>query len=152
MESVNLEKNDICNCFSKKWTVLKVLSNSSFVDTKMHVYMASIPDKAAPNRYRQYTFKQKSNFGQTWIRNRAGALVYWLKRKLIITRIWVGIPVLDTGWTYFTLICCKICFVCLKKTKNKRKRGPEDGPFLNNLNLQERTPPQKKGREKSWRE
>ena len=23
----------------------------------------------------------------------------------------------------FTLICCKICVVCLKKTKNKIKRG-----------------------------
>ena len=25
--------------------------------------------------------------------------------------------------TFFTLICCKNCIVCLKKTKNKRKRG-----------------------------
>ena len=40
-------------------------------------------------------------------------------------RLWVWILAPDTGWTwhFFTLICCKNCIVCLKKTKNKRKRG-----------------------------
>ena len=52
-----------------------------------------------------------------------------------------------TGWTYFTLICCQICFVCLKNTKNKRKRGPVDGQFLNNFNLQELIPPPPKKKE-----
>ena len=37
-------------------------------------------------------------------------------------RLWVGIPALYTGWTFFTLICCKNCIVCLKKTENKLKR------------------------------
>ena len=34
---------------------------------------------------------------------------------------------------FFTLICCKNCIVCLKKTENKRKRG-RDGPFFKKRN------------------
>ena len=35
---------------------------------------------------------------------------------------------------FFTLICCKNCIVCLKKTKNKRKEAGV-GLFLKNLNV-----------------
>ena len=35
-------------------------------------------------------------------------------------RLWVQITALYTGWTFFTLICCKNCIVC---SENKRKRG-----------------------------
>ena len=34
-------------------------------------------------------------------------------------RLWVRIPAPDTGWTFFTFICCKNCNVCMKR----RKRG-----------------------------
>ena len=46
-------------------------------------------------------------------------------RRLMFWRSWIWIPVPYTGWTWHfsTLICCKNCIVCLKKTKNKRKRG-----------------------------
>ena len=35
---------------------------------------------------------------------------------------------------FFTMICCKNCINCLKKTENKRKRG-EVGPFKRQLGL-----------------
>ena len=35
--------------------------------------------------------------------------------------LWVRIPVLYGGWTFFTLICCKNCF--FEKAGNKQKRG-----------------------------
>ena len=49
-------------------------------------------------------------------------------------RLWVQILSPDTGWTwhFFTLICWKNWIVCLKKTKNKRKRG-RDGPFKKSI-------------------
>ena len=52
-------------------------------------------------------------------------------RRLTFQRSWARIPAPDTGWTlkFFTLICCKHCIVCLKKTENKRKRG-RDGPIF----------------------
>ena len=31
---------------------------------------------------------------------------------------------------FFTYICCKNCIVCLKITKNKRKKEAGVGPFL----------------------
>ena len=36
--------------------------------------------------------------------------------------LWVRIPAPDTGWTFSTIICCKIWIVYLKKTDNKWKR------------------------------
>ena len=38
-------------------------------------------------------------------------------RRLVIRRFWVQILALDTGCTFFTLICCKNCNVCLKGGK-----------------------------------
>ena len=35
----------------------------------------------------------------------------------------VQTPAPYTGWTFFTLIRSKNCNICLKKTKNKLKRG-----------------------------
>ena len=35
---------------------------------------------------------------------------------------------------FFTYICCKNCIVCLKKTKNKRKRG-RVGPFFKSIKI-----------------
>ena len=56
-------------------------------------------------------------------------------RRLMFWWFRVQIAALYTGWTFFTLICCKNCnAVRLKKTKNKRKRG-RDGPFLNVFGL-----------------
>ena len=43
--------------------------------------------------------------------------------RLMFQRSWVRMPAPYTGWAFFTLICCKICIVCLKKAENKRKRG-----------------------------
>ena len=60
----------------------------------------------------------------------AGALVQWLLEETHVLKLWVQILAPDTGWTryFFTLICCKICIVCLKKTENKQKEA-EDGPL-----------------------
>ena len=38
---------------------------------------------------------------------------------LMFERLWVQIPTQYTGWTFFTLICCKNCIVCLKRLKIK---------------------------------
>ena len=48
-------------------------------------------------------------------------------------RLWVQIPEQDTGWTFFTMISCKIVmFVCLKRPKiNEKEDG--DGPFKKTL-------------------
>ena len=35
----------------------------------------------------------------------------------MLERSWVRIQVLYTGWTFFTLICCINCIVCLKRPK-----------------------------------
>ena len=43
------------------------------------------------------------------------------RRRLIIKRS--RVQILAPDGHFLTLICCKICIVCLKKTKNKRKRG-----------------------------
>ena len=44
-------------------------------------------------------------------------------------RSWVQIPAPYTWWTFFTLICCKNCIVCLKRPKiNEKEAGV--GPFL----------------------
>ena len=40
-------------------------------------------------------------------------------------RPWVRILAPDVGWTFFTLICCKNCTVCLKRPKiNENGYGP----------------------------
>ena len=41
---------------------------------------------------------------------------------------WVQTLALYTGWTFFTLICCKNCIAGLKKTENKREEAGVD-PF-----------------------
>ena len=44
--------------------------------------------------------------------------------QLMFERSWVRILALYTGWTFFTLICCKICNdVCLKRPKINNKGG-----------------------------
>ena len=44
-------------------------------------------------------------------------------------RSWVQIPAPYSGWTFFTLICCKNGIVCLKIPKvNEKEAGV--GPFL----------------------
>ena len=46
-------------------------------------------------------------------------------------RSWVRIPALDTGWTFFELICSKNCNdVCLKKTWKIDEKEAGNGPFL----------------------
>ena len=50
-------------------------------------------------------------------------------RRLTFLRLWVGIPVPYTGWTFFTLICCKLVlmFVWIRPKINGKEAG--DGPF-----------------------
>ena len=43
--------------------------------------------------------------------------------RLTYKRSWVQILAPVTGWTFFALICCKICIVCLKRSKINDKRG-----------------------------
>ena len=50
--------------------------------------------------------------------------------RLTFQRSWVRIPAPDTGWTFFTLICCKNCIVCLKRPKIKTKKRPGLAQFL----------------------
>ena len=38
-------------------------------------------------------------------------------RRLMFQRLWVQIPALYTGWTFFTFICCKNFNVYLKRRK-----------------------------------
>ena len=51
-------------------------------------------------------------------------------RRLMFQRLWIRIPAPYTGRTFFHKpICCKICNVCLKKTKiNEKEAGV--GTFL----------------------
>ena len=51
------------------------------------------------------------------------------RMRLISRRLWVRISAPDTRYTFFTLIRCKICIVCLKRPKINEKEA-EDGPFL----------------------
>ena len=47
-------------------------------------------------------------------------------RRLTFKRSWVRILAPYTGWTFghfFTLICCKICIVCLKRPKISEKEA-----------------------------
>ena len=52
-------------------------------------------------------------------------------KRLTFRRLWVWIQVPYTGWTFFSYICCKICNVCLKRTKISKKEAGV-GPFLKN--------------------
>ena len=55
---------------------------------------------------------------------RAGAPVLWLWETTLFGRSRVQIPALYTEWTwnFTTVICCKNCFVCLKRRKWIKKR------------------------------
>ena len=44
-------------------------------------------------------------------------------RQLMFERSWVRILAPYTGWTFFTLICCKNCVVCLKRPKINEKEA-----------------------------
>ena len=45
-------------------------------------------------------------------------------RRLMSWRSWVRIPAPFTEWTFFTFICCKNRYICLKRRNNrKRFRG-----------------------------
>ena len=48
--------------------------------------------------------------------------------RLMFERSCVRIRAPYTGWIFLTLICCKNCIVCLKKTKKNEKEAG-DGPF-----------------------
>ena len=49
-------------------------------------------------------------------------------RRLRIRRLFVWILVQNTGWTFFTLNCCKIVWCLTEKTENRHKEA-EVGPF-----------------------
>ena len=53
-------------------------------------------------------------------------------RRLTSKRLCVRIPVLDTGWKIFTFICCKICSVCVEKSKIEEKEALV-GPFFKEI-------------------
>ena len=59
------------------------------------------------------------------------ALVWWLREETQVLKV-VGSNPSAVYWmdmTFFTLICCKNCIVCLKRPKiNEKEAG--DGPFL----------------------
>ena len=50
-------------------------------------------------------------------------------KELIIKRLWVWIQSPNTGCKFFTLICCKICIVYVKRPKIKENET-KDVPFL----------------------
>ena len=49
-------------------------------------------------------------------------------------RLWVRIPEPYTGWTFFTLICCKNYIVCLKRPKINVKEAGVGPIFLKKHN------------------
>ena len=50
-------------------------------------------------------------------------------KELIIKRLWAWIQSPNTGCKFFTLICCKICIVYVKRPKIKENET-KDVPFL----------------------
>ena len=65
----------------------------------------------------------------------AGSLVYWF---WVTTHV-LKVVLLNPGavywmdiWTFFTLICCKHCIVCLKRPKVNKKEAVV-GPFFKNV-------------------
>ena len=45
-------------------------------------------------------------------------------RRLVFKMSWVQIPAWDSGWTFFILICCQNCIVCLNKPNvNEKEAG-----------------------------
>ena len=50
-------------------------------------------------------------------------------RRLVFQRLWVQILASNTGWTFFTFICCKNCNV-VRKDENKLKRAGVGTFFL----------------------
>ena len=50
----------------------------------------------------------------------SGGSLKWLKEEALKLKVMSSNP--GTRWIFFTLICRKICIVCLKKTENKQKR------------------------------
>ena len=56
-----------------------------------------------------------------------GELELWSNcygRWLMFKRLWVRTSAMYTGWTFFTLICCKNCIVCLIRPKiNEKEAG-----------------------------
>ena len=63
-----------------------------------------------------------------WTKRRAGALVKWLWEMFDRSWVWIPGPYTRWTWQFFTLICCKICIVCLKRLKINQKEA-EVGPF-----------------------
>ena len=58
-------------------------------------------------------------------------IVHWSSgygTRLMLKRLWVLILAADTGWAFFTLVCCNICIVGLKRPKMNEKEA-EDGPL-----------------------
>ena len=57
--------------------------------------------------------------------------------------LWVQIPTPYTGWTFFTLISCKNCIVCLKRPKiNVKDAGV--GSFFLKKEVEDWPPPASK--------
>ena len=72
-------------------------------------------------------FKNNAEFNSSLSAKSATTREPWSNgygRRLMFRRLWVQIPALYTGWTFFHIYLCKIFIVCLKR-QNKRKRGRE---------------------------
>ena len=55
----------------------------------------------------------------------AGTLFKWLWEETHVLKVVSSNPITIYWMQFFTLIFCKICYICLKKTENKRKRSQE---------------------------
>ena len=55
-------------------------------------------------------------------------------RWLTFWRSWVRIPVLHTGWAFFTLICCKIVFMFVWKRPKINEKEAGDWPIFRGKN------------------
>ena len=88
------------------------------------------PDKECCYQYCDSSFL--TNYpGHYVIRSRVRALIYWLWE---MTQLWEALcsnpsTLYWTDMTFFMLICCENCIVCVKRLKiNKKETG--DGPFI----------------------
>ena len=57
-------------------------------------------------------------------------------RRLIVWRPWVRIPAPYTGWTFFTLICCKIALMLVWKRLKINEKEAGDDPLKKLIMLQ----------------
>ena len=76
----------------------------------------------------QYRFNCASKNTISWLEPWSSGY----ERRLKFKRLWVQIPAPYTGWTFFTLICCKNCNNVFLKRRKIIEKEAGVGPFKKN--------------------